>query len=167
MYEGLRLTELHEEWAWNTEKARREAGITEKIVRGFLAEGYDAEIRARVAAQGGVKIEESDFGPVYELPVGDADVILVCDVTAGGYRPWPYVLLPHQLYTEKVTGPVVVFPLRSAERVEIEPAVKLRHGIPDVDRIYPRKAAPLRSWVNHATHVIPVEGCHLCREVQR
>lgn len=56
MYEGLRLTELHEEIAHYSEAARRERGTRRDLLRHYVKE-RDAEIRARVAAQ--------EIGPPY------------------------------------------------------------------------------------------------------
>ena len=54
MYEGLRLTELHEEWGWASGRAKRDRrdGLPhQEIVHQLKANRLDAEIRARVAEQ--------------------------------------------------------------------------------------------------------------------
>lgn len=50
----MRLTELHEEWGWTSERAKRDRrdGLPhQEIVHQLKANRLDAEIRARVAAQ--------------------------------------------------------------------------------------------------------------------
>lgn len=54
MYEGRRLTELHEEWAWNNYHAQSDerCGEFDKAERRQAkVEALEDEIRARVAAQ--------------------------------------------------------------------------------------------------------------------
>lgn len=115
MYERLRLTELHEEAGWLAESLRR-ANLEKREMDAAKTAGkllaYDAEIRARVAAQ---EIEE-----------------------------------PH----------------------ELDPVFELSYGVPDALReyrtLYERTEHALNydqphHWTNHARHVTPVAGCHLCR----
>jgi len=63
------------------------------------------------------------FGAMVEIPhQPDQDMVVLCEMSAGGYVPIK-LLLPHQVYLERVdkTKRYVAMPLRSEEYVEIVP----------------------------------------------
>lgn len=76
MYEGLRLTELHEEWAWNNYHAQSDerCGEFDKAEqRQAKVEALEDEIRARVAAQ---EIEPvGNRHGIYQLLFGVPDAL--------------------------------------------------------------------------------------------
>lgn len=132
MYEGLRLTELHEEWANARERAARYKNLDRaysQIGAELEAESYEAEIRARVAAQ------EIDFPylPMSRTQAHEYQIPLLYAVPDA-----------ERVYPAKRRGIPLMIRNGAGEEVEApEWMVRLE-------------------WTHHARHAVPVEGCHLC-----